>query len=78
VVLEGQRGKMPKRLYGMEARCRQTMVLFDRMGFVMQAKFAQALKLLFGAGLWRMEAPRVYVVQQFQERGGDKLERASL
>jgi len=54
------------------------MVLFDRMGFVMQAKFAQALKLLFGAGLWRMEAPRVYVVQQFQERGGDKLERASL
>jgi len=78
VVLKCQRGKIPKRLYGMEAECRQTMVLFGRMGFIMQAKFAQALKLLFGAGLWRMGAPRVYLMQQFQERGGDKLERASL
>jgi len=47
-------------------------------GFVMQAKFAETLKLLFGRGLWRVGVLRVYLVQQFQERRGDKLERANL
>jgi hypothetical protein len=32
VVLKCERGEM-KRLYRMEAKCRQTMVLFGRMGF---------------------------------------------